>query len=156
RRRKQICKPPRDSCAVSHRWTNPFAPPIPAVAGPRHDCKPPAPAADASPRHHATVIVMARSARPGVCVARVGELRPGQTKKFLLQFDGREEECFVVNHRGTLYAYINRCCHVPMSLDWIENQFMTEDGAYIQCATHGAQYLPDSGECVWGPPCGRF
>jgi nitrite reductase/ring-hydroxylating ferredoxin subunit len=89
-------------------------------------------------------------------VARVGELQPGHTKKFTLQWHGREEECFVVNHGGQLYAYVNRCCHVPMSMDWIENQFMTEDKQYILCATHGACYQPDTGECVSGPPFGKF
>jgi nitrite reductase/ring-hydroxylating ferredoxin subunit len=89
-------------------------------------------------------------------VARLAELQPGQTKKFVLRYDGREEECFVVNHGGALYAYVNRCCHVPMSLDWIDNQFLTEDGQFIQCATHGACYQPDTGECVSGPPCGQF
>jgi len=89
-------------------------------------------------------------------VARVGEVLPGHTKKFVLQYQGREEECFVVNHGGVLYAYINRCCHVPMTMDWVENRFMTEDLQYIQCATHGACYLPETGECVAGPPLGKF
>ncbi len=91
-----------------------------------------------------------------VVVARPGEIQPGETRKFFLRCHGREEECFVVNHGGSLYAYVDRCCHVPMSLDWIENQFLTEDKQFIQCATHGACYLPDSGECVSGPPFGKF
>ena len=90
-----------------------------------------------------------------VVVARVGELQPGQTRKFMLEIDGREEECFVVNVAGTLHAYVNRCLHVPMTLDWVENQFFTEDGQLVQCATHGAHYLPDTGECIAGPPCGK-
>lgn len=92
---------------------------------------------------------------PSVLVARVGEIAPGQTKKFLLQCSDREVEAFVVNHDGTLYAYVNRCCHVPMTMDWVDNQFFTEDGRYIQCATHGAWYEPDSGECIAGPPVGQ-
>jgi len=91
-----------------------------------------------------------------VTVARVGELAAGQTKKFLLHIDGHEEECFVVNHQGALHAYVNRCCHVPMTMDWIENRFLTEDKQFVLCATHGACYLPDTGECVSGPPCGKF
>lgn len=89
-------------------------------------------------------------------IARVGDLQPGQTKKFLLTCTGREEEAFVVNHAGTLHAYVNRCLHVPMTMDWIDNQFLTEDGQFILCATHGACYRPDTGECVTGPPCGKF
>ena len=91
-----------------------------------------------------------------VTVARVGELRPGQTKKFLLRRGAEEIEGFVLNYAGELHAYVNRCRHVPMSLDWVENQFFTEDGLYVQCATHGAYYLPDTGECIAGPPCGKF
>jgi len=92
----------------------------------------------------------------GPVVARVGELAPGQTKKFVLRCHEGEEECFVVNHRGRLCAYVDRCCHVPMTLDWIDNQFLTEDKRYIQCATHGACYLPETGECIGGPPLGKF
>ena len=91
----------------------------------------------------------------GVIVARVGELAPGQTKKFLLPCDGLEVEAFVVNFRGVLYAYVNRCCHLPMTMDWIDNQFLTEDGSFVQCATHGALYEPESGTCVAGPPLGK-
>jgi nitrite reductase/ring-hydroxylating ferredoxin subunit len=91
-----------------------------------------------------------------VVVARVGELQAGQTKTFVLRCGEREVEAFVVNFHGALHAYVNRCQHVPMSMDWVENRFMTEDGAYIQCATHGACYLPDTGECVYGPPLGKI
>ncbi|HXG20375.1 MAG TPA: Rieske 2Fe-2S domain-containing protein [Methylomirabilota bacterium] len=93
---------------------------------------------------------------PPVEVARVGDVPPGETKKFYLQVDGREIECFLVNYKGQLFAYVNRCRHVPMTMDWVENQFLTEDKRYILCATHGAAYEPDTGECVFGPPCGRF
>ena len=91
-----------------------------------------------------------------VVVARVDEIQPGKTKKFLLSCRGQEVEAFVVNHHGALHAYVNRCCHVPMTMDWVENQFLTEDGAFIQCATHGACYRPETGECVSGPPAGKF
>jgi nitrite reductase/ring-hydroxylating ferredoxin subunit len=92
----------------------------------------------------------------GVVVASTHDLRPGQTKKFVLTCGGREVEALLVNHDGTLYAYLNRCCHIPMTMDWIDNQFMTEDTRYIQCATHGACYEPSTGECLSGPPFGKF
>ena len=90
-----------------------------------------------------------------VAVARVGEIGPGETKKFVFTCGTEEVEGFVLNYAGTLHAYVNRCRHVPMGLDWVENQFFTEDGRFVQCATHGAYYLPDTGECIAGPPCGR-
>jgi len=88
-------------------------------------------------------------------IARLSELAPGDTKKFVLECDGREIEGFVLNLAGAVHAYVNRCRHVPMGLDWVDKQFFTEDGQYLQCATHGAYYLPDTGECVAGPPCGK-
>ena len=88
-------------------------------------------------------------------VARVDALAPGSTAKFVLTRDGRELEAFVLNLGGRLVAYVNRCCHIPMTMDWVENQFLSDDGAHILCATHGALYEPASGECVAGPPLGK-
>jgi nitrite reductase/ring-hydroxylating ferredoxin subunit len=88
-------------------------------------------------------------------IATVGELAPGETKKFLLRCEGREIPGFLLNYDGALHAYVNRCRHVPMELDWVENQFFTSDGLFVQCATHGAYYEPETGACVAGPPCGR-
>jgi nitrite reductase/ring-hydroxylating ferredoxin subunit len=89
-------------------------------------------------------------------IADAADVAPGRTKKFLLHCGGQELEAFVINHGGTFRAYLNRCCHIPMTMDWVENQFLSEDGRYIQCATHGALYVPASGECIAGPPCGQY
>lgn len=89
-------------------------------------------------------------------VAQVGEIQPGTTKKFTRIVNDRETECFVVNYNGRLFAYVNSCRHVPMTMDWVENQFLNEDGRYILCATHGAAYEPETGECIFGPPCGQL
>jgi len=88
-------------------------------------------------------------------IAGVDEVRPGESRTFTLECDGRRIEAFLVNYRDTLHAYVNQCRHVPMTLDWVENRFFTDDGAFILCATHGALYEPDTGLCVDGPPCGR-
>lgn len=85
-----------------------------------------------------------------------GELAHGRSKKFWLRrSSGEEVECFVVNFHGELHAFVNECRHVAMTLDWVDNQFFTEDGQFLLCPTHGALYRPDSGECVAGPPCGK-
>jgi nitrite reductase/ring-hydroxylating ferredoxin subunit len=91
-------------------------------------------------------------------VARVHELEPGQSMKFLLPIRGADEECFLINFGGRFHAYVNRCRHVPMAMDWVENQFFVEDGRYLMCQTHNAYYEPATGECIAGPPtaCGKF
>ena len=71
---------------------------------------------------------------------------------------GADEECFVVNFKGEIFAYVNRCRHVPMTMDWVDNQFFEESGQYLMCQTHNAYYEPRSGECIAGPPtaCGKL
>jgi nitrite reductase/ring-hydroxylating ferredoxin subunit len=87
-------------------------------------------------------------------VARVGELSHGQSKKFTLRRGGRDFEAMLLNYGGNLYAYVNRCPHVGISLDWVDNQFFTVDNRYLMCANHGAVFEPPTGECVWGPCVG--
>lgn len=91
-------------------------------------------------------------------VARAAALSPGESLKFTLPIRGAEHECFVVNYRGRVYAYVNRCRHVPIAMDWMENRFFAEAGRYLTCQTHNAYYEPATGECVAGPPgtCGKF
>lgn len=58
---------------------------------------------------------------------------------------------FVIRYNGQAYAYLNRCAHVAMEMDWMPGQFFTLDRTHLICATHDAQYLPDTGECISGP-----
>lgn len=87
-------------------------------------------------------------------VIRAADLEPGQTAKFAWEAGGRARQGFVVNSRGAVRAYVNECAHIPMGLDWFENDFFDEACRYLVCATHGALYEPDTGFCVSGPPCG--
>lgn len=91
---------------------------------------------------------------PEVVVGAVGDLPPGTTRKFLLPVAGERVEAFLVNVDGTLYAWVNRCRHVALTMDWVENRFLDDEG-FVVCATHGARYRPDTGECVLGPPIGK-
>jgi len=78
-------------------------------------------------------------------------LEPGQTAEFELIRGGRRIHSFLVNHGGGHHAYVNRCPHAGTPLDWWPNEFFTEDGRYLICATHGAVFAPDTGLCVDGP-----
>lgn len=81
----------------------------------------------------------------------VSRLAAGQSAKFRLRCGDQTVEGFVVNHAGRFYAYVNRCAHAGTTLDWWPNEFFTEDGRHLICATHGAIYLPNTGLCVGGP-----
>lgn len=90
-----------------------------------------------------------------IAVARGDALREHDTVKFVFEEAGERKEGFVIRHGGRVYAYRNECRHIPMTMDWVENRFLSRDGCYLQCATHGARYQIDTGLCVDGPPLGE-
>ena len=75
----------------------------------------------------------------------------GDGVRFEVQLHGRSEPAFVVRHRGRAHAYLNRCAHVPVELDWMPGAFFDAEREMLICATHGATYDPASGHCVRGP-----
>lgn len=83
-------------------------------------------------------------------------LGPGQSATFRLRCGERTVDGFVINHAGHFYAYVNRCAHVGTPLDMWPNEFFTGDGRHLICATHGALYVPDTGECIAGPCPGAW
>lgn len=76
---------------------------------------------------------------------------PGRTATFRLIRRGKPVEGFIVNVDGGYHAYVNRCPHAGTPLDLRPNEFMTEDGRYLICSTHGAIFEQHSGVCIEGP-----
>jgi nitrite reductase/ring-hydroxylating ferredoxin subunit len=60
-------------------------------------------------------------------------------------------DAFLINDRGSFHAYVNRCRHMPTPLDFVRDEFLSDDGRYLRCYTHGALYEFASGLCVDGP-----
>ena len=58
---------------------------------------------------------------------------------------------FVIQFEGQYFAYLNRCAHVAMQLDWNPGQIFDQEQKYIVCATHYAVYEPQTGKCIQGP-----
>ena len=67
----------------------------------------------------------------------------------------RIEQGFAVRFEGQVRAYLNRCAHVPVPLDWIPGQVFDPSGLTLLCSVHGAEYDPASGRCLSGPCSGR-
>lgn len=82
-------------------------------------------------------------------------LDSGKGVRFTVEQRGKTVPAFVIRCHGKVYAYVNRCAHVGVELDWMEGEFFDLSGLYLICATHGATYVPDSGKCVGGPCKGR-
>lgn len=52
---------------------------------------------------------------------------------------------------NTPRAYVNKCPHMGVELNWMPGRFMDIDNLFLQCSTHGALFKPDDGECIAGP-----
>lgn len=60
----------------------------------------------------------------------------------------------VAHKHGNFSVFENNCPHQSIPLEWMPDQFLDYDKNFIQCATHGALFKIDSGECVFGPCIG--
>ena len=95
---------------------------------------------------------MSDSLMPSVPLCASEALRDGgPAVAFELQFRGQVCRAFAVRYEGAVHAYLNRCTHVAMEMDYQPNRFFDDSGQWLLCATHGAAYLPASGECAGGP-----
>jgi nitrite reductase/ring-hydroxylating ferredoxin subunit len=75
----------------------------------------------------------------------------GPAVSFDLRYQGLSSRAFAVRYQGQVHAYLNRCSHVAMEMDWQPDRFFDPSGRWLVCATHGALYEPDTGACRGGP-----
>ena len=95
---------------------------------------------------------MQEQRRPGgTVIAKVDEVAPGSVKKFWLICQKYRIDAFLINQGGNFFAYVNRCRHMTTPLDFIRDEFLSEDRRYLMCYTHGALYEPHTGLCIAGP-----
>ena len=75
----------------------------------------------------------------------------GMAVSFDVVYAGQTSRAFAVRYQGQPHAYLNRCTHVAMELDWQPNRVFDDAGQFLLCATHGASYAPQTGACAGGP-----
>ena len=75
----------------------------------------------------------------------------GRSIRFNVNKDGALWPAFVIRHAQGSKAYVNRCTHLMLELDWEPGEVFDLDGEYLICANHGALYEPETGACAGGP-----
>lgn len=75
----------------------------------------------------------------------------GLAVPFDVVYAGQTCRAFAIRFGGQPQAYLNRCTHVAMELDWQPNRIFDDSGQWLLCASHGAAYRPDTGQCAGGP-----
>jgi len=90
-----------------------------------------------------------------VAICRIDELRDPGCREFRVGNDPWPYRGFVVRRANEVFAYRNHCAHAGHPLNWQPDRFLTKDGRYIICSSHGAEYDIASGCCVAGPCRGK-
>ncbi len=66
-------------------------------------------------------------------------------------FELEDYKLLAIRRQGEVFIYKNRCPHRGIPLERQPDQFLDSSASLIQCATHGALFLIENGECVAGP-----
>ncbi len=74
---------------------------------------------------------------------------------FTIEPPGGRLQVLLVRWNNRLHAYVNRCPHTGVNLDWVPDRFLDHSGTWLQCATHGALFRIHDGFCVHGPCAGQ-
>jgi nitrite reductase/ring-hydroxylating ferredoxin subunit len=74
-----------------------------------------------------------------------------KTQVFSFNRKGYVVEGFVIRLDSGWFGYLNQCQHWPIPLDYGDGDFFDERVDRIRCKSHGATYLPETGECDAGP-----
>ena len=97
---------------------------------------------------------MTQAAETGAALCRLGDIGDGEARGFVIGEGLEQRDIFVVRDGAQVFGYVNSCPHVGTPLDWTPDEFMSEDGTYIMCRTHGALFEIADGRCVAGPCAG--
>jgi nitrite reductase/ring-hydroxylating ferredoxin subunit len=65
-------------------------------------------------------------------------------------------QAFVVRYDGALHAYMNRCPHWGVDLDFGFGDFVDRTVRRVFCRNHAAEFECDTGKCVRGPCVGKY
>lgn len=91
----------------------------------------------------------------GRVLCSLEQLPDGECRGFAIGAGDWPLRGFVINVRGSLHAFVNRCPHAGHPLNLRPHEFLTADGTLLLCRSHGALFEPATGRCVAGPCAGR-
>ena len=55
------------------------------------------------------------------------------TYRFTFDEDGIQKSGFIIFFDNAYYVYRNECQHLPVELDWQENEFLDDENNFIIC-----------------------
>lgn len=90
-----------------------------------------------------------------VALCPLDQMVEGQARGFD-PFESGRDSVFALVHRGEVRVYRNSCPHLDVPLEYRKDRYLSATGHRVICYAHGAQFMPDSGECVFGACLGQW
>lgn len=84
-------------------------------------------------------------------LARIDQIDDGGFVEVEASFDGDAESLILYRDGDSVRAWLNVCPHAGRRLDWAPGQFLKSRDGLLVCASHGASFELQGGECVAGP-----
>lgn len=81
-------------------------------------------------------------------ICRSETLRDSLPRKFRILYRGEPMTAILIRHDGVAYGYLNRCAHMPRTLDCERADILDHSRKFLRCSMHGITYDPATGECL--------
>lgn len=92
---------------------------------------------------------------PGIALGPLDQIADGAARGFVIEMKAGRFHGFVIRSGDRVTGYLDRCPHMAAPLAQRLDDYLTDDGALIQCAWHGALFRREDGACVGGPCTGQ-
>jgi nitrite reductase/ring-hydroxylating ferredoxin subunit len=92
----------------------------------------------------------------GEVICLLDDIEEGKAVEFTYKSGEDLLDIFILLKDGEIYGFKNTCPHAGTPLNMLPGKFMERTGKYLMCHTHGALFMPDTGECVGGPCTGSY
>jgi len=87
----------------------------------------------------------------GTVLCQLEEIKDGAAVGVSIEVDTASLNIILIRQGHRVFAYQNSCPHTGVNLEWLPDEFMDDTSQYLVCATHGALFQIEDGECVAGP-----
>lgn len=86
-----------------------------------------------------------------IFLAHTKEITDPGSLSFHFEQKNKQIEGFLLKQNAQYRAYLNRCPHTGVNLNWSPHVFFDLNMEFIQCSMHGALFQPLDGLCIHGP-----
>ncbi len=90
-----------------------------------------------------------------LALCSIDAIPDGDARGFAVEGPQLAQRLLVARRGERVYGYVNLCPHALSRLDFEPGEFMDDDGRYLYCGVHGAQFGLEDGNCVSGPCLGQ-